>query len=212
MIAGHFPPSSSVIGVRFGAAASAILRPTAVDPVKIRWSNGSSAKALPSSGPAGDHSQQILIEIVGHQIAQKFGCVRRHFAGFDHHPVAGGQRMNGRQEVQSRMGSSTVRCYRSHPKAGARSCFWRAESAGLCPRGACRIQRRRWRRACLAPEITRNRSAQRGFAHRPVAEIPANGIADVVLVLFRQRQQLCRYCRDPFLDKTGKGWANDAAF
>ena len=34
--AGDLPPSSSVTGVRFSAAASATARPTAVDPVKNR--------------------------------------------------------------------------------------------------------------------------------------------------------------------------------
>ena len=44
-IAGDLPPSSSVTGVRLAAAASATSRPTAVDPVKSRWSNGSATKA-----------------------------------------------------------------------------------------------------------------------------------------------------------------------
>jgi hypothetical protein len=41
MMQGDLPPSSSVVGVRLPAASSATLRPTAVDPVKNRWSNGS---------------------------------------------------------------------------------------------------------------------------------------------------------------------------
>ncbi|MNT52219.1 hypothetical protein D3C72_1892320 [compost metagenome] len=37
------PPSSSVVGVRCWAAACATLRPTAVEPVNTRWSNGNEA-------------------------------------------------------------------------------------------------------------------------------------------------------------------------
>ena len=50
-IAGLLPPSSSVTGVRFSAAAFATIRPTAVEPVKNRWSNGSLANAAPVSAP-----------------------------------------------------------------------------------------------------------------------------------------------------------------
>ena len=46
MITGDLPPSSSVTGVRLRPAASATSRPTRVEPVKIRWSNGSEAKAF----------------------------------------------------------------------------------------------------------------------------------------------------------------------
>ncbi len=49
--AGDLPPSSSVTGVRFAAAASATCRPTAVEPVKNRWSNGSCENARPTSAP-----------------------------------------------------------------------------------------------------------------------------------------------------------------
>jgi len=45
-MAGDLPPSSSVTGVRLRPAASATRRPTRVEPVNIRWSNGSAAKAL----------------------------------------------------------------------------------------------------------------------------------------------------------------------
>ena len=48
---GDLPPSSSVSGTRFFAAAAMTCRPIAVPPVKTRWSNGSSLNALPSSGP-----------------------------------------------------------------------------------------------------------------------------------------------------------------
>src|SRR5262245_60457531 len=51
MIAGDLPLSSRVTGVRFWAAAVATLRPTAVEPVKKRWSNGVLATASPTSGP-----------------------------------------------------------------------------------------------------------------------------------------------------------------
>ncbi len=43
MMQGDLPPSSSVVGVRLAAAACATLRPTAVEPVKNRWSKGSEA-------------------------------------------------------------------------------------------------------------------------------------------------------------------------
>ena len=48
---GDLPPSSSVVGVRLRAAASATLRPTAVEPVKNRWSNGSAANPAATSAP-----------------------------------------------------------------------------------------------------------------------------------------------------------------
>src|SRR3546814_9653602 len=44
-IAGDLPPSSSVSGVRLGAAAAITLRPTAVEPVNTRWSNGSAERS-----------------------------------------------------------------------------------------------------------------------------------------------------------------------
>lgn len=37
---GHLPPSSSVQGTRFSAAARATILPTRVDPVYMRWSKG----------------------------------------------------------------------------------------------------------------------------------------------------------------------------
>ena len=40
MMHGDLPPSSSVVGVKLAAAALATMRPTAVEPVKNRWSNG----------------------------------------------------------------------------------------------------------------------------------------------------------------------------
>ncbi|OQB98211.1 MAG: hypothetical protein BWX79_03366 [Alphaproteobacteria bacterium ADurb.Bin100] len=49
MMQGDFPPSSSVIGVRFAAASAATLRPIAVDPVKNRWSNGRVANRAASA-------------------------------------------------------------------------------------------------------------------------------------------------------------------
>src|SRR3546814_12897455 len=47
-IAGDLPPSSSVRGVRLGAAAAITLRPTAVEPVNTGGSNGSAEHAAPS--------------------------------------------------------------------------------------------------------------------------------------------------------------------
>ena len=47
-IAGDLPPSSSVTGVRLRAALAITDRPVALDPVKIRWSNGSDENAGPS--------------------------------------------------------------------------------------------------------------------------------------------------------------------
>ena len=49
--AGDLPPSSSVTGVRFRAAASMTFLPTSPLPVNSRWSNGSSENAAPMSGP-----------------------------------------------------------------------------------------------------------------------------------------------------------------
>ncbi|MCY1369086.1 hypothetical protein D9M69_561050 [compost metagenome] len=48
---GDLPPSSSVVGVRLAAAAAATLRPTPVEPVKNRWSNGRLAKSCATSAP-----------------------------------------------------------------------------------------------------------------------------------------------------------------
>ena len=50
-IAGDLPPSSSVTGTRFALAARMTARPTLVLPVNTRWSNGSAAKASPTSEP-----------------------------------------------------------------------------------------------------------------------------------------------------------------
>ncbi len=47
------PPSSSVSGVRFAAAAFITWRAIEVAPVKIRWSKGRPANAWPTSGPPG---------------------------------------------------------------------------------------------------------------------------------------------------------------
>ncbi len=47
-ITGDLPPSSSVTGTRLSAAARITSRPTAVDPVKIKWSNASAVKARPT--------------------------------------------------------------------------------------------------------------------------------------------------------------------
>ena len=51
MIAGDLPPSSSVTGVRFAAAACITMRPTPVEPVKIRWSKGRPEKTCAMSAP-----------------------------------------------------------------------------------------------------------------------------------------------------------------
>ncbi|MCY1556610.1 hypothetical protein D9M68_933730 [compost metagenome] len=51
MMQGDLPPSSSVVGVRLSAAAAATLRPTAVEPVKNRWSNGRLANSCATSAP-----------------------------------------------------------------------------------------------------------------------------------------------------------------
>ena len=50
-MAGDLPPSSRVSGVRFAAAAAMTLRPTAVEPVNTRWSNGNAANAPARSAP-----------------------------------------------------------------------------------------------------------------------------------------------------------------
>ena len=48
---GLLPPSSSVTGTRFSAAACMTRRPVAVEPVKSKWSNGSEENSLATSGP-----------------------------------------------------------------------------------------------------------------------------------------------------------------
>lgn len=52
-ITGFLPPSSRVTGVRLAAASRATDLPTTGDPVKKRWSNGSTEKSepRPCSGP-----------------------------------------------------------------------------------------------------------------------------------------------------------------
>src|SRR5574337_886202 len=50
-IAGDLPPSSSVTGVKLGAAAASTFEATAVEPVNSRWSNGSATNAAATSVP-----------------------------------------------------------------------------------------------------------------------------------------------------------------
>jgi len=51
MMTGHLPPSSSVTGVKFSAAALATSLPTVVEPVKTMWSNGSAQNAAATDAP-----------------------------------------------------------------------------------------------------------------------------------------------------------------
>lgn len=47
-MAGAWPPSSSVTGVRFCAAAAITARPVVPEPVNRRWSNGSLENSMPT--------------------------------------------------------------------------------------------------------------------------------------------------------------------
>ena len=51
MITGDLPPNSKVTGVRLLAAARITCLPTAVEPVKSKWSNGKAEKADATSTP-----------------------------------------------------------------------------------------------------------------------------------------------------------------
>jgi len=48
MIAGALPPSYSVTGHRFAAAAAITARPVVPEPVNSRWSNGSFENSMPT--------------------------------------------------------------------------------------------------------------------------------------------------------------------
>ena len=139
--------------------------------------------------PAGDDGQQVLVEIVRHEVAQKLGRVHRHLAGLDHHPVARGQRVHGRQK---RDGIRIVprgdiadhaqglwhdlACGGQRMQGGAHPA--RAHPAAQVPAGV------------FGPRDDEHEIGQCGFAHRTVAEILVDGLADVVLMFFRQGQQL----------------------
>ena len=56
---GDLPPSSSVKGVKLGAAAAATLRPTVVEPVKIKWSKGKALKRAASSASPGTTTSSV---------------------------------------------------------------------------------------------------------------------------------------------------------
>ena len=100
MMAGDLPPSSSVTGVRLRPAASATSRPTRVEPVKIRWSNGSAAKALRDLVVDAGHEHLGGVEFRRDHFLQQRGKPRHQFARLDHHPVAGGERADRRRQRQ----------------------------------------------------------------------------------------------------------------
>jgi hypothetical protein len=60
---GDLPPSSSVTGVRFARGrAITILRPTAVEPVKSRWSKGRRRERLRERASPGSDRDVVLGE------------------------------------------------------------------------------------------------------------------------------------------------------
>mgnify|MGYP007123470403 CR=1 FL=1 len=67
MMTGDLPPSSSVTGVRLAAALFITSRPTGVEPVNSRWSNGREVKRCATSTPpftivisAGSNASAIM--------------------------------------------------------------------------------------------------------------------------------------------------------
>jgi hypothetical protein len=97
MIAGDLPPSSSVTGVRFSAAACITWRPTGVEPVNNRWSKGSCENSLATS----ERHPRRPITRRRRSIADQLGkqrCGRRgDLRHLDQHPIAGGQRRGERR-------------------------------------------------------------------------------------------------------------------
>ena len=99
-MAGDFPPSSSVTGVRCSLAARITSRPTAVEPVNSRWSNGSAqkrrAKSASPLNTRSSSSAKLAATSRGHQLAEARGQFRQ----LDHRAVARHQRRIERTDRQ----------------------------------------------------------------------------------------------------------------
>ena len=97
---GHFPPSSSVSGVRLSAAARMTSRPRAEEPVKRRWSKGWRAKAAATSGPPSTVRATSGPRAASSQRRQLVGRPRRHLGGLQRDAVAGGERADEGREAE----------------------------------------------------------------------------------------------------------------
>ena len=94
MMVGDLPPSSSVTGVRFSAAARMTFRPASAEPVKMMWSKGrvvNSFGRMPgriatiSSGNFSRNfsarSRQRLLELLAILIMQRLPAARMEVSG-----------------------------------------------------------------------------------------------------------------------------------
>ena len=138
-------------GVRFSAAARMTARPTGVEPVNSRWSNGSAEKVRATSGsPFTTHTSSRANDFADERRQQRTGRGRelRHL---DHCPVAGGER------ADERAGGQVDRVVPGHDDAhdaerlGEDAARDPAETRARRRAVLGFIQRRRWRRASLTP-------------------------------------------------------------
>ena len=159
---GLLPPSSSVSGTRFSAAARMTWRAIDVAPVKTRWSNARLAKACPTSGPPVKTAISS-----GSKLPANISCSSAEVAGV----VSDGL-------IIARLPAART------PASGAKARFtgkfqglmmpttplgWRRTSAraprkprmrGVVARRSGRIQRARWSRACFSGPIEAATSAK----------------------------------------------------
>ena len=94
MIIGLFPPSSSVTGMSFSAAALETMRPTSTEPVKVTLLHlgvGDQGRAAVGA-EAAQHVEAAGGEDAVHQLADAEHCKRRFLGGLDDDGVAGDQR------------------------------------------------------------------------------------------------------------------------
>ncbi len=160
---GLLPPSSSVTGTRFSAAARITCRPIEVAPVKTRWSKGRAEKAWPTSGAAGDHGDLALVEGAGEHLLQQLRRCRRRLGRLDHRPVAGSEDTRQRREGEVDREVPRADHARPRPWAGGGSRPWRRGSpvcAASCCGARSRIQLRTWPRACFSGPIELATSAK----------------------------------------------------
>ena len=96
-IAGHLPPSSSVTGTRFSAAALAIWRPRRA--ARCRAGGPSARREGPRQLDAADHHiDPVAIERRANHLAQELAAGRRVLRGLDHDAVARRQHLDQRAD------------------------------------------------------------------------------------------------------------------
>ncbi len=188
-ITGDLPPSSSVTGTRFSAAARMTWRPTSVDPVKIRWSKGRPVNARPTETSPWHDEHFLGPKRFGQDAGQQGGRGRRQFGWLDHRPVAGGQYVDQRPQGQE------DRIVPGGDNADhAERLVFDAIAAGLevhatVARACGRIQPARCLRAWAAGADRGQDFRHQGLHAGPVAEIGADGGHDGFLVGAYQRLQ-----------------------